>query len=54
MSSKSKKKLNPQQKKYQDFAKAREVKRPIFINCIRAFFVGGIICVIGQALQLYL
>lgn len=52
MSIKSKKKLSPQQQQYQNFAKVREIKRPIFINCIKAFFIGGIICVIGQALQL--
>ena len=51
MSGKKAKKLNPIQKQYQDLAKAKEIKRPIFVNCIRAFFVGGIICFIGQGLQ---
>lgn len=51
MSNKKKKKLTPVQQEYQDFAKEREPKRPVVKNCIRAFFVGGIICTIGQALQ---
>lgn len=50
MSSKKRKKLTPAQQQYQDFAKAREPSRPILKNCIRAFLVGGIICVIGQGL----
>lgn len=51
MSSKKRKKLSPTQQQYQDFAKAREPKRPIFKNCIKAFFAGGIICTIGQGIQ---
>ena len=51
MSNKKKKKLTPIQQEYQDFAKAREPKRHVFKNCIRAFIVGGIICTIGQGLQ---
>ena len=51
MSDKKKKKLTPTQQKYQAFAKAREPKRPVFKNCIRAFLVGGTICVFGQLLQ---
>ncbi len=39
------------QKQYQDFASAREPKRPIALNCIRAFIGGGIICTIGQGIQ---
>jgi stage V sporulation protein AC len=51
MSSKKRKKLTPIQQQYQDFAYAREPKRPILRNCIRAFLVGGIICTIGQGLM---
>lgn len=51
MSSKKRKKMTPAQQQYQDFAKAREPKRPILANCVRAFFSGGIICVIGQGIQ---
>lgn len=51
MSSKKRKKLTPIQQQYQDFAKAREPQRPILVNCIKAFVVGGFICTIGQGLQ---
>ncbi|PKM79060.1 MAG: stage V sporulation protein AC [Firmicutes bacterium HGW-Firmicutes-13] len=51
MSSKKKKKLSPAQQKYQSFAKAREPQRSVLVNSIRAFFVGGIICTIGQFFQ---
>jgi stage V sporulation protein AC len=51
MSIKKIKNLTPIQQQYQDFAKAREPKRPILKNCIRAFIMGGIICTIGQGLQ---
>lgn len=53
MSSKKRKNLTPTQQQYQDFAKAREPKIPILRNCIRAFLVGGIICTIGQGLNLF-
>ena len=53
MSDKKKKKLTPTQLEYQEFAQAREPKRPIVLNCIKAFFVGGIICVIGQGIQMF-
>jgi len=51
MSSKKRKNLTPTQQQYQDFAKAREPKIPMFKNCIKAFFVGGIICTLGQGIQ---
>jgi stage V sporulation protein AC len=51
MSSKKKKKLTPTQQEYQDFEKELEPKRQVLRNCIRAFFVGGFICTIGQLLQ---
>ena len=44
-------KLNLEQQEYKDFAQKREPKRPLLINCIRAFIVGGGICVLGQVLQ---
>lgn len=53
MSSKKKKKLTPTQQEYQKFAQAREPKRPIFKNCVKAFWVGGLICTLGQALQMF-
>ncbi|HHX77706.1 MAG TPA: stage V sporulation protein AC [Firmicutes bacterium] len=51
MSSKKNKKKTPVQQKYQRYAKTHEPKRPVFINCLKAFITGGIICVIGQGLQ---
>jgi len=51
LSNKKKKKLTLTQQEYQDFAKTREPKRPVFNNCIKAFFLGGLICTIGQGLQ---
>jgi stage V sporulation protein AC len=53
LSSIKRKKLTPAQQQYQDFARAREPQRPLFKNCIRAFIVGGIICTIGQGVQLF-
>jgi len=53
MSVKKKKKLTPTQLEYQEFAHVREPKRPIVLNCIKAFFVGGLICAIGQGIQMF-
>lgn len=39
------------QQEYQDFAKVMEPNRPVFKNCVKAFFVGGLICTFGQLLQ---
>lgn len=52
MSSKKRKKLTPIQQQYQDFAKAREPKTQILRNCMKAFLIGGIICTVGQGLNL--
>lgn len=51
MSDMKKKKLTPIQQEYQELAKTIEPKRPVLINSIRAFLVGGVICTIGQGLQ---
>jgi stage V sporulation protein AC len=51
MSDKHNKKLSPTQQEYQSLAKSREPKRSVLKNCLRAFFVGGIICLIGQFFQ---
>lgn len=37
-------------KEYQAFAKAREPKRFSVAKCVRAFVVGGAICVLGQGI----
>lgn len=51
MSNKKKKKLTPVQQEYHSFAKAREPQRPVLLNSIRAFLVGGAICLLGQLIQ---
>lgn len=51
MSNKKNKKLSRTQQEYQAFAKKREPKRPVLLNCIKAFLVGGTICTIGQFFQ---
>ena len=51
MSRKKKKKLSKTQQQYQKFAQTREPKRPVLMNCLRAFLVGGLICTIGQFFQ---
>lgn len=53
MADKQKKNLTQVQQEYQDFQKEREVKRPILKNCLRAFLVGGLICLIGQGIQTF-
>lgn len=53
MSNNKKKNLTPVQQEYQKFQDEREVKRPVVKNCIKAFFVGGVICIIGQAIQTF-
>jgi stage V sporulation protein AC len=45
--------LTPVQQEYQKFAKEREPKRPVLKNCIKAFFVGGFICLIGQLVSTF-
>lgn len=51
MSDKQQKKLTRVQQEYQSFAKAREPKRPVLANSIRAFVAGGGICLLGQGIS---
>ena len=53
MSNMKKKRLTATQLQYNELVNNIEPKRPILKNCIRAFLVGGIICTIGQILQLF-
>ncbi|MDP4171481.1 MAG: SpoVA/SpoVAEb family sporulation membrane protein, partial [Bacillota bacterium] len=48
-----KKKTTPEQLKYQQLQQKHELKRPVLKNCIKAFFVGGLICMIGQAVSFF-
>ncbi|MBU8597145.1 stage V sporulation protein AC [Shouchella clausii] len=49
----AKKQLTPQQQEYQELHSSYEKKRPVFKNCIYAFFIGGFICLIGQCLHVF-
>ncbi|MDC3412733.1 stage V sporulation protein AC [Aquibacillus sp. 3ASR75-11] len=53
MANKKKKKLTPTQQQYQTLQKQNETKRPVLKNCIKAFFVGGFICFVGQLLSTF-
>ncbi|UCZ51922.1 stage V sporulation protein AC [Bacillus shivajii] len=53
MSDQIKKNLTPTQQEYQKFASDREVKRPIGKNCIKAFFIGGFICLLGEFIRTF-
>ncbi|MGM7636162.1 stage V sporulation protein AC [Bacillus sp. Hm123] len=46
-------KKTPAQQQYDKLSKKHELKRPLMKNCLRAFFVGGIICTIGQAITYF-
>lgn len=52
MASKNKTKT-PEQIQYDTMQKKHELKRPILQNCIRAFFVGGGFCLVGQAISYF-
>lgn len=47
------KNTTPQQRNYQQLQQKHEIKRPVLKNCLKAFFVGGFICVIGQAVSYF-
>jgi stage V sporulation protein AC len=42
-----------QQKEYQELVKEYSPNSAVFVNCVKAFVVGGIICVIGQLIVNY-
>lgn len=45
--------MTPQQRNYQQLQQKHELKRPVLKNCIKAFWVGGFICTIGQAVSYF-
>ncbi|MFS0638529.1 stage V sporulation protein AC [Mesobacillus foraminis] len=47
------KKMTPAQEQYKKLEQKHEIKRPVLKNCLKAFLVGGIICVIGQAITYF-
>ena len=42
--------MNMDRKQYKKYAAAHAPKSPIVKDCLRAFFVGGLICCLGEAL----
>ena len=50
MANKKKKKLTPEQQNYKTLEQKYETKRPVVMNCIKAFFVGGLFCLVGQVI----
>jgi len=45
--------LTTKQKDYQKLENKDEIKRPLLRNCIKAFLVGGFICLIGQCITVF-
>lgn len=43
--------LTDSEQKYQEMSKNFRPKPPILRNCLKAFFIGGLICILGQAIQ---
>lgn len=38
----------PEQKQYEKLEQKYETKRPVLMNCLKAFWVGGCFCLVGQ------
>ncbi|PKG25565.1 stage V sporulation protein AC [Niallia nealsonii] len=51
MANKKNKQKTPQQQQYEQLEKKFETKRPVLKNCVKAFWVGGLICAIGQVIS---
>ena len=47
--------MNPQdtKKDYQDYINKKSPNSPIFKNCFNAFWVGGLICAVGQIINAF-
>ncbi|WP_017471722.1 stage V sporulation protein AC [Amphibacillus jilinensis] len=45
--------LNTDKQQYSQLATKHEKKRPILLNCVRAFIIGGLICVVGQGISFF-
>ncbi len=48
-----KKQQETEQEKYQELQHKDELKRPVLFNCLKAFLVGGTICIVGQAVTCF-
>lgn len=53
MSKKKNKNKTPKQQQYEQLEQQFETKRPVVKNCIKAFFVGGLICAMGQLISYF-
>jgi len=53
MADKKNKTIPPEAQQYQQLQQKHELKRPIFKNCLKAFLVGGLICLIGQLITTF-
>lgn len=53
MSKKENEQLPPEARQYKKMLTKYETKRPIIRNCLKAFFVGGFICLIGQVISTF-
>ncbi len=53
MPKKSKPPFPPTSTAYAKTEQAHAKPRPIFLNCVKAFIIGGLICVIGQFISLF-
>ncbi|MBO1003586.1 stage V sporulation protein AC [Pseudogracilibacillus auburnensis] len=53
MADQKKKQLPPEAQQYQALQAKRETKRPVIKNCIKAFLIGGFICLIGQLITTF-
>jgi stage V sporulation protein AC len=50
-SSSKQQKQKDEQQKYQKMAKSMKPKRPVLLNAIKAFVIGGLVCTFGQWIQ---
>lgn len=48
-----KNKQTKESEQYKTLQEKHEVKRPVLKNCIKAFFVGGLFCLVGQAISYF-
>lgn len=46
-------KNTPEMESYQQLQQKHELKKPVFKNCIKAFLIGGLICLIGQCISAF-
>ncbi|HEY4602344.1 MAG TPA: stage V sporulation protein AC [Cerasibacillus sp.] len=42
-----------EEQNYHKLQQKKELKRPVILNCFKAFFVGGFICLIGQVITTF-